>query len=108
MEVDLRTGEVALLDALARVMGQERGAALAHALSTLALERLCHYSNQVGGRPDADSAELEAAAKGRMRRIVRALNGVPGGPRYRMRGPYLQVQGPEPGPWRRVFAFRFP
>ncbi len=107
VEVDLRGAELALLDALAGPKGHSREQALADALVTLAMERLCHYSNQVGGHPDEDGAELEAAAKGRMRRIVRALNSLTG-PRFRVNGPYLQVHYPELRQWRRVFDYRWP
>lgn len=107
VELDLHRAELALLDALAAAGGHGRPEALAHALTALAMDRLCHYCNHVGGRPDEGGPEMEAAARGRIRRIVRALNDLPGGRRFRLRGPYLQVYYPEVGQWRRVFDFRW-
>lgn len=109
MEVDLREPELALLDALAAAAGRSREEALTAALRDLALERLCHYSNLLADPQDEDDLqEFAAAVRGRMRRLVQALNRIPGGPRYRLRGPYLQVQAPGGRRWVRCFAYRWP
>lgn len=109
MEVELRDAELALLDALAAAGGRSREAALVAALRELALERLCHYSNLLAAPAgDEDLDEFAVALRGRMRRLVRALNQLPDGPRYRLRGPYLQVQAPGGRRWARCFAYRWP